>query len=130
LGIDTIFPIVLILAGLALSTVAIFKNGTHREMTATLYPTPLKIIQNSQSAFSNQSYIEAFIKNNMVDNSQYPGDFQTDGLIDISIGDNKLDLFTQLEQFDDQLFKEVNAAENAKGPYWGQIYINSINDLE
>ena len=69
LGIDTIFPIILILAGLALSTVAIFKNGVSREMSATLYPTPLKIIQNSQSAFSNQSYIEAFVKNNMVDNS-------------------------------------------------------------
>ena len=44
LGIDTIFPILLILVGLALSTVAIFKDGKARTMSATIYPKPLKLV--------------------------------------------------------------------------------------
>lgn len=37
LGIDTIFPIILILVGLALATVAIFKDGVARTMNPTIY---------------------------------------------------------------------------------------------
>jgi hypothetical protein len=39
LGIDAIFPIILIFAGLALATVAVIKEGKAREMTPFIYPT-------------------------------------------------------------------------------------------
>ena len=38
LTVDTIFPIILILVGLALSTISIFKDGVPREMTPYIYP--------------------------------------------------------------------------------------------
>jgi hypothetical protein len=38
LTIDTIFPIILILAGLALATISIFKDGVPREMSPYIYP--------------------------------------------------------------------------------------------
>ena len=38
LSIDTIFPIILIIAGLALSTVAVIKDGVQREMSPFIFP--------------------------------------------------------------------------------------------
>lgn len=54
LGIDTVFPVLLIVAGLALSTVAVIKDGQSREMNPlTIYPQPLYIINNQDSLFDN-----------------------------------------------------------------------------
>jgi len=38
LGIDTIFPILLIIIGLALATINFIKDGPAREMTPFIYP--------------------------------------------------------------------------------------------
>jgi hypothetical protein len=38
LGIDTIFPIILIIVGLALSTIKTFKDGQARTMSPNIYP--------------------------------------------------------------------------------------------
>jgi hypothetical protein len=53
LGIDTIFPILLIVAGLALSTVAVIKNGQSREMSPAIYPAPVTMYNNLDSAYLN-----------------------------------------------------------------------------
>ena len=37
LAVDTIFPVVLIIAGLALATIAIFKEGVPRTMSPYIY---------------------------------------------------------------------------------------------
>jgi len=37
LGVDTLFPIILIIIGLALATIVIFKNGVARDMLPSLY---------------------------------------------------------------------------------------------
>jgi len=50
LGIDTIFPIVLIIAGLALATIAIFKDGIPRLMSPYIYDqVPMNLIYNANS---------------------------------------------------------------------------------
>ena len=46
LGIDTIFPILLIIVGLALATISFFKKGAPRDMTPFLYPSPMKLYYN------------------------------------------------------------------------------------
>lgn len=53
LGIDTLFPIFLIIVGLSLATIAIFKDGVKREMAPSLYeqgPGGLHLMYNSKSA--------------------------------------------------------------------------------
>ena len=40
LGIDTVFPILLIIIGLALATITIFKDGVARDMSPYIYSTP------------------------------------------------------------------------------------------
>jgi hypothetical protein len=50
LGIDTIFPILLIIVGLALATISFFKQGAPRLMTPFLYPSPMDIYYNKESA--------------------------------------------------------------------------------
>jgi len=37
LGIDTVFPILLIIVGLALATITIFKDGVAREMSPHIF---------------------------------------------------------------------------------------------
>jgi hypothetical protein len=54
LGIDTVFPILLIIAGLALSTVSVIKDGKERPMSPTqVYPTPLTVLSNKDSVYCN-----------------------------------------------------------------------------
>jgi hypothetical protein len=55
LGIDTIFPIWLIVAGLALSTVAVIRDGRSRSMSPAIYPAPVTMFDNLDSAFINPS---------------------------------------------------------------------------
>ena len=54
LSIDTIFPIFLILAGLALSTIAFFKDGVARLENPFLYPAPLNLYWNKNSYSLNE----------------------------------------------------------------------------
>ena len=59
LGIDTIFPILLIIVGLALATISLFKDGVPRNMTPYIYSTPqipqLQLIYNKDSFYENVS---------------------------------------------------------------------------
>jgi len=50
LGIDTIFPVLLILVGLALSTISFIKNGVSRDMSPFIYPGPFNFFYNGNSA--------------------------------------------------------------------------------
>ena len=68
LTIDTIFPIILIMAGLALSTIAFFTNGVGREMSPSIYSDnfDMDMIYNSNSALittelKNQPEIKDFM---------------------------------------------------------------------
>jgi len=49
LGIDIFFPVILIITGLALSTVSIFKNGEARTMNPNIYPQPNNVYSNANS---------------------------------------------------------------------------------
>lgn len=67
LTIDTIFPIILILAGLALATISIFKNGVPREMSPYIYPVEsLQQLYNQNSAFIEDDSIIKTIMNDWV----------------------------------------------------------------
>jgi hypothetical protein len=72
LGIDTVFPVLLIVAGLALSTVAVIKDGQTRVMNpASIYPQPLEIINNQDSIYCNPTTgktatIPTFIDENII----------------------------------------------------------------
>lgn len=60
LGIDAIFPIILIFAGLALATVAVIKEGRAREMTPFIYPTKIPVVTNDISEFLLADQISKF----------------------------------------------------------------------
>lgn len=47
LAIDTVFPVLLIICGLALATIAIFKNGEARLMSPFILPGPDPMFYNS-----------------------------------------------------------------------------------
>jgi hypothetical protein len=49
LSIDTIFPIVLIIAGLGLASIALFKDGEPLNMTPFFYEFPQQMILNDIS---------------------------------------------------------------------------------
>lgn len=49
LGIDTVFPVVLIIVGLALATIKTFQNGGARTMSSALYPQPNNVYVNGNS---------------------------------------------------------------------------------
>lgn len=72
LGIDTVFPVLLIVAGLALSTVAVIKDGQSREMNpVAIYPQPLDILNNQDSVYCNPTTgkittIPTFIDENII----------------------------------------------------------------
>lgn len=61
LGIDTIFPILLIIVGLALATISFFKQGAAREMTPFLYPSPMKMYYNKNSTTLPDANCTAFM---------------------------------------------------------------------
>jgi len=49
LSIDTIFPVLLIIVGLALSTISFIKNSPPREMTPFVYSNSLDFFYNTNS---------------------------------------------------------------------------------
>lgn len=53
LAIDTIFPVILIIVGLFLSTISFFKEGVAREMSPFIYTDKVDILRNQNSAFIN-----------------------------------------------------------------------------
>ena len=62
LVVDTLFPLLLIFVGVALSTIPIFREGVVRELDVSdLYPTPLSVA--TGSSFSNGPQIQSFYSN-------------------------------------------------------------------
>jgi hypothetical protein len=72
LGIDTLFPILLIIIGLALATIAIFKNGVSRDMSPSIYnqgvANSMPLLYNSQSAHLSGREGGAIINKFVTDN--------------------------------------------------------------
>lgn len=62
LFVEQIFPVVLIIAGLAFATIAIFDTGEYRGMTPDLFPKPVTIFNNLNSAEATNADIDSFIK--------------------------------------------------------------------
>lgn len=60
LGIDAIFPVILIFAGLALATVAVIKEGRAREMTPFIFPIPIPAVTNDKSEFLTAEQVASF----------------------------------------------------------------------
>lgn len=138
LGIDTIFPVLLILVGLALATISFFKDGPPRDMTPFLYGDKLNMIYNQESALmntglSNLPQLQAFMTD----------DWQALNSTSISLESTvpitlktvttapfvDTDLFSQLTQLDNALYDMVNPdSGDPHAPIRGQIYINSLND--
>jgi hypothetical protein len=65
-----VFPILLVIIGLALSTVTVFKPGVARLMSPYIYynepATPLNLIYNKESYFLEEDVIKGFIEKNVV----------------------------------------------------------------
>ena len=62
LAVDTIFPILLVVIGLALATVAIFKEGQPRVMSPlAIYPTPIPLMYNADAKHAQLDDITRFI---------------------------------------------------------------------
>lgn len=67
LSIDTIFPIILILVGLALATISIFKDGTPRELSPYIFPeSSLQLLYNQNSALITDTKTTETIMNDWV----------------------------------------------------------------
>ena len=98
LSIDTIFPVVLIIAGLALSTVAFFKDGVGREMTPFIFPTPLKFYYNDASqVISTEADIQSFFEQGI--KGQNASNIEIVGPRTISLQQGKI--LDNAKQFDD-----------------------------
>lgn len=53
LAIDTLFPVFLIIVGLALSTISFFKEGAPRIMSPFIYTDSIDLVRNQNSAYLN-----------------------------------------------------------------------------
>ena len=124
LGIDTIFPILLIIVGLALATISFFKTGAPREMTPFLYPSPMQIYYNAEStsltSASGSEDITSFM------NSQWRGINSTGvDIIEPSIPINTTKgIEDQVSQLDEYVFDLV---QNGHAPMYGQFFVNKLN---
>jgi hypothetical protein len=130
LGIDTIFPILLIIAGLALSTVAVIKNGKARSMSPAIFPAPVSFSNNLLSVFINPSTpgyetkISDFIDKSII--TQSPNIYTRASGYNIKVDPNDLgDILGQVIQLDDQIFDQV---QNEGVGIWGSVYINNIKN--
>lgn len=132
LAIDTIFPVILIVVGLALSTVSFFKEGVAREMTPFIYTDQIEILRNQNSALINDGFgnlatmgpfQDTFIKNMNSSSISMIGNVPIE-----LVGSPDLDIFTQIKQYDKAQFDLVHADKDAHDPFFGQFYINSLND--
>lgn len=121
LAIDTIFPVLLILVGLALSTISFFKNGQVREMTPSLYTNELEMIYNSNSALIGGDGIKNFMENNFraVNSSSI-------SLMKSIAIEKKAKVFEEAGQLDRAIFESVY--EEGHQPYFGQFYVQSLNE--
>jgi len=85
LGIDTIFPVILIVVGLALATITFIKDGPSRVMTPFLYPVPLQMVYNKNSALiTDETIITDFMNDAFV--AQDPTNVILESSINITIG--------------------------------------------
>lgn len=66
LFIDTLFPVCLIIGGLALATVAIFEPAVPLSMTPALFPQPVNIFYNLDSPSMTRSEVQNFISRDFV----------------------------------------------------------------
>lgn len=120
LSIDTIFPVILIIAGLALSTVAFFKDGQGREMTPFIFPSPLKFYYNEESQMLNTDteivkFFDQAIKGQNASNIEIVGGRQ----IKLEAGK----VLENAKQYDDQIFDSV---QQDQVPTYGQFYLYNL----
>ena len=69
LMIDLVFPIILIVAGLALSKIQVISTGVPRVMSPSLFPQPSPYSFNSNGSYSGSS--EGFFNTYMGNNSAW-----------------------------------------------------------
>lgn len=118
LFIEIFFPILLILGGLALSTVSIFFNGPSRDLSPSLFPQN-NIIYNLNSAVNTDTTITDFVTNFLMQDTQ---DFAFDnrGSITITNEDNIQDNANQL---DDYIFSH----RESYGTFYGNYYYHELD---
>mmetsp|Transcript_270 Transcript_270/g.475 ORF Transcript_270/g.475 Transcript_270/m.475 type:complete len:855 (-) Transcript_270:2340-4904(-) len=121
--IDTIFPIVLIFAGLALSTVAVIREGQERELSPFIYPaTDGGLGQGIHNNLASTSLDEAAVKTFIDDvfiGENHKQDFQA--LSTVSV-DTTGSLSAQVKEYDSKVYDMVfNSSEgdSGAGPYYG-----------
>ena len=129
LGIDTVFPILLVIIGLALSTVTVFKPGVARLMSPYIYynepATPLNLIYNKESYFLEEDVIKGFIENHVVAGNSTAWNIQ--GSTPIKTRTGYADLLGEVQQFDDYVFDQMKATNTN---YFGQFYVNQIQPMD
>lgn len=137
LAIDTIFPILLIIVGLALSTISFFKDGVPREMSPFIFPTDkLDLVYNTNSGLINKDlnnlaeidpfYQKGWVGMNSSSIDQFKG-------VDINLNIDPalkadIHLFDAIKQLDSAQFNLVHQDKDPHAPFFGQFYVNSLND--
>lgn len=127
----TLFPIILIFAGLALATIQVIKSGVVTEMNPFIYPNTdgsnqIGFHANSISQYVDETGVSDFMKDYFVGSESRLG-LESSITIDVS-GDNKDSLANQVKQFDQAIFDL--ATNEGKGPYYAQFFLNSLNSAE
>lgn len=97
---------ILILAGLALATITFIKDGPSRDMTPFIYPTPLQMVYNKNSALiTDETTITDFMNDAWV--AQGPDKISLESSLNITIGsslEEEADLWAALRQLDTHVF--------------------------
>lgn len=123
LAVDTIFPILLIIVGLALSTISFFKEGPPREMSPFIYTDTLDMVYNENSALINDKLqnlpeVDAFWKQTwQAMNSSHINLIK--GVPITLKSDQDSDIFSQIKQLDQVAFDMVYDKDKPHEPFFG-----------
>ena len=67
LAVDTVFPILLVIIGLALATISIFKDGASRPMyPPAIYPTPIELMYNADAKHATAEDTKKFMQDSVI----------------------------------------------------------------
>ncbi len=126
LTIDILFPLVLIIVGLVLSTTQFYVIGDAVDLSPfSIYPTPNQLYINSKPLGTSDLRSDEIYR---WLTSVSPNDFRNGGLIsqpEVDLGQNNL--INALKDYDEQIFtlKENRRSNDNRG--FAEFYVNSID---
>lgn len=126
LAIDTILPIILIVFGLMLATIAIFEPGSARTMTPYQYPTNSIYYNGNSTHIQDETVIKDFMQNTIIgaNSSYFPFDEGSMAGV-VTIPSSAANLTDQVLQLDGFTYHQV---EDAHQPLvMGEVYVQQLD---